>query len=57
MEIEQRIQALEDEFGEMKDDLKEIMLDIRAFLMEANSPFRTDLNTDESPSITPSDRR
>ncbi len=42
MDAEQRIEALEDEFQAVKQELKVILLDIRAFVMEAQSPIRVD---------------
>jgi ribosome-interacting GTPase 1 len=41
METEERIKALEDEFQQTKNETKQLMLDIRALLMEARSPLRT----------------
>lgn len=41
MEIEERITALEDEFGRAKTETKQLMLDIKALLMEAESPLRS----------------
>ena len=43
MDTESRIKALEDEFQQTKDDLKQILLDIRTHLMEAQSPIPNDL--------------
>lgn len=40
METEERLKELEDEFQVTKDELKKILLDIRAFLMEAQNPLR-----------------
>jgi hypothetical protein len=40
-ETEIRVKALEDEFLTAKNELKQMMLDIRALLMEAASPLRT----------------
>jgi hypothetical protein len=40
-ETEIRLKALEDAFLPEKDELKQIMLDIRAILMEAASPLRS----------------
>jgi hypothetical protein len=40
METEERIKALEDEFHKTKTETKQLMLDIRALLMEACSPLR-----------------
>lgn len=56
MHVTQRVQELEDEFSELKEELRQIMLDIRSYLMEANSPLRSDSNTEGSVSKKPSDR-
>jgi hypothetical protein len=40
-EAEIRVKALEDEFLPAKNELKQMMLDIRALLMEAASPLRS----------------
>jgi hypothetical protein len=40
-ETEMRVKALEDEFLPAKNELKQMMLDIRALLMEAASPLRS----------------
>lgn len=39
-EAEIRIKALENEFSRTKSETKQLMLDIRALLMEAASPLR-----------------
>ena len=43
MDEESRAKALEDEFEETTDELKQILLDIRAYLMEALTPIPNDL--------------
>ncbi len=43
MEKENNIEAIGKEFQEVRDELKEILLDIRVFLMEAQSPIPNDL--------------
>ena len=40
-EIDVRLKALEDEFTKTKAEAKQLMLDIRALLMEAASPLRS----------------
>lgn len=40
MEIEERLKALEDEFNNTKAETRQLMMDIRALLMEAGSPLR-----------------
>ncbi|MFC1869708.1 hypothetical protein ACFLYE_00380 [Chloroflexota bacterium] len=40
MDTEERIKALEDEFRETKDELCQILLDIRAYIMEAQNPLK-----------------
>ena len=42
-DIESRIKALEDEFQETQDELKQILLDIRTYLMEALTPIPNDM--------------
>jgi hypothetical protein len=39
-ETDIRIKALEDEFARAKAESKQLMMDIRALLMEAGSPLR-----------------
>jgi hypothetical protein len=39
----EKINALETEFQEVRDELKEILFDIRAYLMEAQTPIPNDL--------------
>ena len=43
MDEENRTKALEDEFQETKEELKQILLDIRTYLMEALTPIPNDL--------------
>ncbi|MBU2609129.1 MAG: hypothetical protein KKF26_07415 [Chloroflexi bacterium] len=40
METEDRVTELESEIQATKEELKRILLDIRAFLMEAQNPLR-----------------
>jgi len=42
MEIEDRLKAMEDELPGVKVELKRILLDLRAFVMEVCSPIRGD---------------
>ena len=44
MDAEDRIKAVEDEFQETQEELKQILLDIRTYLMEAQSPIPNDLD-------------
>jgi len=44
MDTEERIKAIEDEFQETKEELKQILLDIRTYLMEAQTPIPNDLD-------------
>jgi hypothetical protein len=39
----EQIGAIEAEFQEVRDELKEILFDIRAYLMEAQTPIPNDL--------------
>ena len=41
---DERIEALEKELNEAEEDLKEILLDIRTYLMEALTPIPNDLD-------------
>ncbi len=43
MTTEERLKALETEFRETKEEIKQILLDIRIYLMEAESPIPNDL--------------
>ena len=47
MDTEERLKALEEEFQITTEELKQILLDIRAFLMAAQTPLRADLNTNK----------
>ena len=47
MEIEERINALEAELQQTKDELKEILFDIRTYLMEVQSPIPNDLDKEK----------
>ncbi|MFC1964676.1 hypothetical protein ACFLWG_01555 [Chloroflexota bacterium] len=47
MGIEDRIQALEDESRATTDELKQILLDIRIYIMEAETPIPNDLEKDK----------
>ena len=44
MDEESRIKALEDEYHETQEELKQILLDIRTYLMEALTPIPNDLD-------------
>ena len=44
MEEDIRIKALEQELQETQEELKQILLDIRTYLMEALSPIPNDLD-------------
>jgi hypothetical protein len=43
MDQENNIEAIAKEFQVVRDELKDILLDIRVFLMEAQSPIPNDL--------------
>lgn len=47
MEIEDRINAIEADLQQTKDELKEILFDIRTYLMEVQSPIPNDLNKEK----------
>jgi hypothetical protein len=40
---EKEIEAVEAEFQEVRDELKELLFDIRTYLMEAQTPIPNDL--------------
>lgn len=44
MDTESRIKALEDELHETEEEVKQILLDIRIYLMEALTPIPNDLD-------------
>ena len=44
MDTESRIKVLEDDLRETKEELKQILLDIRTYLMEAQTPIPNDLD-------------
>ena len=43
MDPEEQLKEMEMEFQEVKDDLKEMLFDIRTYLMEAQTPIPNDL--------------
>lgn len=47
MEIEDRINAIEADLQQTKDELKEILFDIRTYLMEVQSPIPNDLDKEK----------
>lgn len=57
MDIEERLRALEDEFPAAKDELKRILVDIRTFIMETDTPLRTDSTAGYTPSETSPEER
>jgi hypothetical protein len=40
VDIEERLNLLQKDFGEFKEDIKELLLDIRSYLMEAQNPLK-----------------
>jgi len=44
MNSDDRVDAINEEFQQLKDELKDILLDIRTYLMEAQSPIPNDLD-------------
>ncbi|MFH1003281.1 MAG: hypothetical protein V1780_03975 [Chloroflexota bacterium] len=42
MEEEARLKALEKEFGVTREELKQILVDIRTLLMEVNNPIKSE---------------
>lgn len=57
MEFEERMKALEDEFSLSKTETKQLMLDIRALLMEICSPFRTQIPAAKNSSKSAGNKR
>lgn len=51
MDEEERLRTLEDEFQVAKEELKRILLDIRSFLMEVNTPLRSEEKEERLPGI------
>ena len=47
MDKENNIDAIGKEFQAVRDELKDILLDIRDFLMEAQSPIPNDLEKEQ----------
>jgi hypothetical protein len=43
MNPEEQLKEMEAEFQQVRDELKEMLLDIRAYLMEAQTPIPNDL--------------
>ena len=43
MTTEDRLKALQDEFQTTRDELKQILYDIRTYIMEAQTPIPNDL--------------
>ena len=43
MDEEMNLDSLDSEFHDIRDELKEILFDIRVYLMEAQSPIPNDL--------------
>jgi len=49
MNVEEKVKALEEELQLTKEELRQILLDIRACLMEAQTPLPTDFNIKGEP--------
>ena len=47
MDTESRIKALEEDLQKTQAELKQILLDIRAYLMEARTPIPNDLDKEK----------
>lgn len=47
MDLENRIDKIDADFQETKDELKDILFDIRTYLMEAMSPIPNDLDKEK----------
>jgi len=46
MEMEERIKVLTEEIETAKEDLQEILLDIRAYILEAQNPMKYSIRKD-----------
>jgi hypothetical protein len=44
MDRDKKIEAIQAEFQETRDELREILFDIRTYLMEAQTPIPNDLD-------------
>jgi hypothetical protein len=47
MDTESRVDAINEEFQQLKEELQEILMDIRTYLMEAQSPIPNDLDKEK----------
>ena len=47
MTTDDRLKALQDEFQTTKDELKQILYDMRTYIMEAQTPIPNDLEKDK----------
>ena len=47
MDLENRINEIDADFQDTKDELKDILFDIRTYLMEAMSPIPNDLDKEK----------
>jgi uncharacterized protein YicC (UPF0701 family) len=47
MDLEDRINKIDEELKETKDELQEILFEIRTYLMEAMSPIPNDLDKEK----------
>jgi hypothetical protein len=57
MDSENNIDDVEAEFQEVRDELKEILFDIRCYLMEALTPIPNDLEKEKLHEELKSERR
>lgn len=57
MDLEERVNALAEEFPPVKEELKRMLLDIRAHLMEVYAPLRAELGMGRTPSQIRSEKR
>ncbi len=49
MDEEERLRKLEDDYQITKEEIQKLLLDIRSFLMEVNTPLRSEFNEERLP--------
>ena len=49
MDMDNRLKVLEEECQATKDEIIQILFDIRSYIMEAHNPFKYDLREEDLP--------